>query len=858
MEETSLDNQMNEQISISGLYENWFLEYASYVILDRAVPALEDGLKPVQRRILHAMYEINDDRFHKVANIIGQTMAYHPHGDASIGEAIVNLGQKDLLIDTQGNWGDIRTGDTAAAPRYIEAKLSKFALEVLFNPQTTDWTVSYDGRKREPITLPAKFPILLAQGVEGIAVGLSTKILPHNFCELILASIAFLKNEEFELIPDFPTGGMIDPEQYKDGLRGGRVKIRAKVEELDKKTLIIKDLPFGVTSVTLIDSIVKANDSGKIKIKKVIDNTAKDVEILIQLLPGISTDITIDALYAFTDCAVSVSPNACIIIEQKPHFVTVSDILKLTVTQTKALLGRELEILIHELKEKIFFSSLLKIFIAEGMYKNQLYESAESNEKSFEVLNVLFEPHFPIFFRAITNDDYLKLMAKPLSSIRRFDFKEADLKLKELEADIKKSESELNHLTDYTIKYYQNLLNKYGKGRERKTEIRQFDSINASVVAANNQKLYVNRKEGFIGFGIKKDEFVCECSDLDDIIVFRKDGNCQISRISEKVFVGKDIEYVNIFKKNDERTVYHLIYFDGKSGNTYVKRFQVSGITRDKEYDLTQGNKGTKLLYFSVQPNGEAEKVSIFLSQACSAKIKVFDFDFAELAIKGRSSQGNILTKYPIKKIQFKSSGGSTLGGVKIWYNPQIGKLNSEGYGEYLGVFDGEDKLVNFSHNGNYEITDFQLTNRFEPSELLAIYKFDANQVHNLIYKDGITQTHYLKRFKIETTSLGKKFNLITEHKDSKIKFINHGITYAVDVEIKRNNKNEILKLSLHDMIDVKGWKAQGVKLPFDQIINISDHKEKITLPSEKFEAGDTIEIDLKKRDNTSEQLGLF
>ncbi|MFQ3577077.1 MAG: DNA gyrase/topoisomerase IV subunit A, partial [Cytophagales bacterium] len=798
-------------------------------ILERAVPAIEDGLKPVQRRILHAMKEMDDGRFNKVANIIGATMQYHPHGDASIGDAIVGLGQKDLMIDTQGNWGDIRTGDNAAASRYIEARLSKFALEVAFNDDTTIWQLSYDGRKREPVTLPVKFPLLLAQGVEGIAVGLATKILPHNFCELIDASIKHLKNENFELYPDFATGGMIDAANYKDGLRGGKVRVRAKIVEKDPKTLLVTEIPFSTTTSSLIESIVKANDSGKIKIKKVTDNTAKDVEIEIQLMPGTSPDITIDALYAFTDCEVSISPNACVIIDDKPRFIGVSEILKLCTLQTKELLRRELEIRLAELKEKIFFSSLLKIFIEEGMYKNPLYENSEDDSKSFEVLNKLYEPHFHKFYRKIENEDYKKVMAKPLSSIRKFDFDEADLKMKEHEDEMKKINHHLAHLVEYTIDYYQNLLKKYGTGRERKTEIRQFDIVNAVAVAAANEKLYVNRKDGFVGFGLKKDEFVTECSDIDDIIVFTQTGICKVVKIADKVFVGKDIIHVSVFKKNDERMVYNMIYLDGKSGRAMGKRFQVLSVTRDKEYDLTMGNKGSKVLYFSANPNGEAEIISIQLTPSSTAKIKVFDYNFADLEIKGRVAQGNIVTKYPIKKITLKEKGKSTLGGLKIWYDSTLGRLNTESRGKLLGSFLGDDKIIVFFKDGSYEITSYELTNRYEPNDIMHISKFNKEEVVSVIHFDGEHQNYFVKRFLIEALSIGKKYSFISESKGSKLVLLTLSKSPQIEIEVAKGAKGEKeqMILDLDMLIDVKGWKALGNRLSPHKVLEIKLIQEK-------------------------------
>ena len=706
------EEEMHDKRPVSGMYESWFLDYASYVILERAVPAIQDGLKPVQRRILHAMREMDDGRFNKVANIIGATMQYHPHGDASIGDAIVHLGQKDLLIDTQGNWGDIRTGDSAAAARYIEARLSKFALEVVFNPKTTEWQLSYDGRKKEPVTLPIKFPLLLAQGVEGIAVGLSTRILPHNFCELCKGSIEMLKGRSPKLLPDFPTGGMADFSEYNRGKRGGKVRVRATIEEYDKKTLIIKDIPFGSTTTSLIDSIIKANDKGKIKIKKVVDNTAQDVEILVSLAPGQSPDITIDALYAFTNCEISISPNACVIIDEKPHFMSVNDILRINTDQTVALLKRELEIKRDALLEKILFSSLEKIFIENRIYRD--IEECETWESVISTIDQGLQPFKKQFYREITEEDIVRLTEIKIKRISRYDSLKADELMKKLEQDLKETEHHLANLTDYAIAYFKNLLEKYGAGRERKTEIKSFDSISAQVVAANNVRLYVNRKEGFIGYGLRKDEFITECSDLDDILVLRKDGVCKVSRISDKVFMGKDILYAGVFKKNDERQVYNMIYLDGKSGRSLAKRFQVLAVTRDKEYNLTKGTKGTKVLYLTANPNAEAESVTVYLTAGSKARKKVFDFDFASLDIKGRGAGGNIVTRYPVRKVALKSEGVSTMGGLDIWYDDTVGRLNRDQRGQFLGKFHGDDRIVVLYRDGTYELTDFELTNRYE------------------------------------------------------------------------------------------------------------------------------------------------
>src|ERR1700712_3386818 len=733
-EEQSPDSEKLHNItSLDGLYENWFLDYASYVILDRAVPHIYDGLKPVQRRILHSLKEMDDGRFNKAANVIGNTMKYHPHGDASIGDAMVQIGQKNLMIDCQGNWGDPVTGDSAAAPRYIEARLSKFALEVVFNPDTTVWQASYDGRNKEPITLPVKFPLLLAQGAEGIAVGLATKILPHNFIELLNASIAVLRGETPNLLPDFPTGGMADASSFNDGQRGGRIRVRAKIIERDKKTLAITEIPFSTTTGGLIDSVIAANEKGKIKIKKIEDNTARDVEIMIHLAPGISPDVTIDALYAFTDCEVSISPNTCVIKGDKPHFMSVNDILEESTLFTKELLKQELEIKLKELMEKIFFSSLLKIFIQEGMYKHPDYEQSSDFEQVLEVLNKLFEPFFPQFYREILPDDYKKLIDKPMSSITRFDLKKTDEQIKNLENEIKQVKHHLKHLTDYTIAWFQKLKEKYGKGRERKTELRTFDRVEAAQVALANVKLYVNRDDGFVGSGLKKDEFVGDCSDIDEIIVFRADGRCLITKVQDKVFVGKDIEHVAVFKKNDERTVYNLIYKDGQSGVSYIKRFSVVGVTRDKEYDLTKGSKGTRVLYFTANPNGEAEIVNVQLKPHSKLKKLQFDEDFAALTIKGRNSMGNIVTKYPVKKIVLKSKGVSTLAGRKIWYDEILKRLNADNRGKYLGEFDGDDRILTILSNGTYELTSFDLNNHFD-DKMTLIEKYDPGKIYTVVH----------------------------------------------------------------------------------------------------------------------------
>src|ERR1051326_2027797 len=711
MAKEKLTDVQNNGTGLHGQYKNWFLDYASYVILERAVPAMEDGLKPVQRRILHAMKEMDDGRFNKVANIIGQTMQYHPHGDASIGDALVNMGQKDLLIDTQGNWGDIRTGDEAAAARYIEGRLSKFALEVAFNAKTTEWQLSYDGRKNEPVTLPMKFPLLLSQGADGIAVGLSTKILPHNFNELIEASIKYLRGKKFELYPDFLTGGMIDVADYSQGKRGGKVKVRAHIEELDKKTLAIKSVPYGVTTTQLMESSVKANDRGKIKIRKVTDNTAAEVEIQVDLAQGISPDITIDALYKFTDCEVSISPNACVITEEKPQFLGVNDLLKISVEHTKDLLEEELKIKLKELQERWHYTSLEKIFFEEKIYK-ELEKKHETWEKVIEAIAKAFVPFRKQLKRDINRDDIIKLTEKPVRRIYKLDIDELDQQIKGLEAEIKQVKYDLNNLVDFTVLYYENLLKKYGKGRERKTEIKQFEIIEAKHVAIANTRLYINREEGFIGTGLKKDDFLFEVSDLDDVIAFTKRGIMKVVKVQDKVFIGKDILHAAVFQKNDERTTYNMIYADGKGGVSYAKRFNVTGITRDKEYDLTRGDEKSKVHYLSVNPNGEAEVVKIILSPTSSARIKEFDFYFEEMAIKGRSTMGNQVTKYPIKSVKFKEVGKATLSGRKLWFDDKFGRLSAEEKGIYLGSFEPDDRILIVYNDGNYEITDQEMTQR--------------------------------------------------------------------------------------------------------------------------------------------------
>ncbi len=846
-EDQSGNEHIHDVVHVNGLYENWFLEYASYVILERAVPHINDGLKPVQRRILHAMRVMDDGRFNKIANVIGSTMQYHPHGDASIGDAIVNMGQKDLLIEPQGNWGDIRTGDSAAAPRYIEGRLSKFALDVVFNEDTTEWQASYDGRKKEPVTLPVKFPLLLAQGVEGIAVGLSTKVLPHNFIELIEASIAVLKNKKFEIFPDFATGGFIDVSNYNEGQKGSRVRVRARIEDMDKKTLVIKDIPFGTTTTSLIESIVKANDTGKIKIKKVIDNTAKDVEIQVQLLPGTDPGITIDALYAFTECESSISPNACVIVDDKPHFLSVHEILRICTRQTVDLLKQELQIRKSELLERILFSSLEKIFIENRIYRK--IEESETWEDVILTIDKGLQPFKKQFYRTITTDDIVRLTEIKIKRISKFDSFKADELMRGYSKELKEVEHNLANIIDYSIGYYTDILKKYGKGRERKTEIKTFDVINATVVAANNQKLYINRAEGFIGFGLKKDEYICDCSDIDDVIVFRRDGICVVKKIGEKVFVGKDILHAGIFRKGDDRMVYNLISLDGASGNSMVKRFNVMGVTREKEYPLVKANKASKVLYFSANPNGEAETVSVTLTPTSKAKIKVFDFDFSTIEIKGRDTQGNILTKHPVKKVTFKTAGESTLAGTEIYYDETIGRINTDKKGLLIGSFASDDKILATYKDGTYEVTGFELTNRYDADQLLSIEKHNPEAIVSALYLDAPSKTYYIKRFKLETTTLGKRFVFIPDGKGNQVLFISTDDKPKIKIDFAKGKyvTNPTMIVSIDEFSEIKGWKSIGNKLGTNKINSISrlEAKKPVEKPKKDdgYSAGSTIEL---------------
>ena len=811
-------------ITLDGMYQEYFLDYASYVILERAIPSIEDGLKPVQRRILYSLREKDDGRFHKVANIIGHTMQYHPHGDAAIGDAMVNLGQKDLLIDTQGNWGDISTGDSAAAPRYIEARLTKFALDVAFNKQTTEWQLSYDGRNKEPINLPMKFPLLLTQGVEGIAVGLSTKIMPHNFIELIKASIKILEDKRVKIYPDFLTGGKVDVSEYNGGKRGGKIKVRAKVEVKDKSTLLIKELPYGVTTTSMIDSVLKANDKGHIKIKKIVDNTAKDVEIQIDLASGISPQMTIDALYAFTNCQVSISPNACVIIENKPHFLTVEEILKISTENTKELLRQELEIRKGELQEKWHMASLEKIFIENRIYRD--IEEAESFDEALKIIDkglrkYVATPDDPSksgdgrisLMRDISEEDLVKLTEiriRRISKYNKFKHEEAMTKLLE---ELEQVKHDLAHLTAYAIAYFERLLEKYGKGKERRTEITNFETIAAAKVVANNAKLYIDRKEGFIGTSLKKEEYICDCSDIADIIVFRKDGTFQVNRIGDKVFVGKGIIHAQVWKKGDERTTYNMVYVNAENGRAMAKRFNVSAITRDKSYELTKGGKKSKMLYFQDHPNGEAEIVQIQLSPGSAAKKKVFEYDFGELAIKGRGSGGNVLTKYPVKKITQVSLGKSTLGAIKIWIDEVSGRLNKEERGKYLGEFDTGDNIVAIYSNGTYELKEPEMGSKIEMTGKIEVSKVNSDTVISAIHWVGDKGWSMVKRFQIETNTYNERFKFISESNGSKLFYGTTDHPPEVIYTYKAGGERHEVEINMADFIDVKGWKAMGNKL---------------------------------------------
>ncbi|PWA05066.1 DNA gyrase/topoisomerase IV subunit A [Flavobacterium psychrotolerans] len=804
---------------VTGMYKDWFLDYASYVILERAVPAIEDGFKPVQRRIMHSLKELDDGRYNKVANVVGHTMQYHPHGDQSIGDAMVQIGQKELLIDCQGNWGNILTGDSAAASRYIEARLSKFALEVLYSPKITDWGVSYDGRRAEPNNLPVKFPLLLAQGAEGIAVGLSTKVLPHNFNELIDASIKILKGKPFQIFPDFMTAGIADVSNYNDGMRGGRVRVRAKIAQLDKNTLVISQIPFSTNTTTLIDSILKANEKGKIKIKKIEDNTAADVEILIHLFPGVSPDKTIDALFAFTGCETSVAPLGCVIEDNKPLFIGVSDMLKISTNRTVQLLKSELEIQLRELEEQWHFLSLERIFIENKIYRD--IEEETSREGVINAVDKGLKPHIKHLKRAVTEEDILRLLDIRIMRISKFDSNKAQDKIEALEGDIEQVKFDLEHLIDFAIAFFAKLKEKYGKGRERQTELRSFDNIEATKVALRNTKLYVNREEGFVGTGLKKDEYVTDCSDIDDVIVFLRDGKMMICKVDEKKFIGKDIIHIAIFDKSDKRTIYNMIYRDGKSGPTYIKRFNVSGVTRDKLYDLTNETAGSQILYFTCNPNGEAEVITILLRQVGSVKKLKFDIDFASLAIKGRASKGNLVTKYPIKKIEIKEKGISTLLPRKVWFDDTVQKLNVDARGELLGEFRPNDKILVISQSGKLKVITPELTTHFD-EDMVVLEKWIPKKPISAIYYDGEKERYYIKRFLVETEN--KEESFITEHPNSQLEIVAtdyRPVAELVFAKVKGVQKENVT-VDIESFITVKGFKALGNQLTADKLKQVN------------------------------------
>lgn len=809
---------------LSGMYKNWFLDYASYVILERAVPHIEDGLKPVQRRILHSMKRMDDGRYNKVANIVGHTMQFHPHGDASIGDALVQMGQKDLLVDTQGNWGNILTGDRAAAPRYIEARLSKFALDVVFNPKTTHWQLSYDGRNKEPITLPAKFPLLLAQGAEGIAVGLSSKILPHNLNEICEAAIHYLRGEKFQLYPDFPTGGSIDVEKYNDGQRGGTLKVRAKIEKLDNKTLVIKEIPFSKTTTTLIDSILRAIDKGKIKAKKVDDNTAAEVEIQVHLAPGVSSDKTIDALYAFSDCEINVSPNCCVIEDDKPCFLTISDVLRHNVDSTMGLLRKELEIRKNELLEQLFFASLEKIFIEERIYKDKKFEEAKDLDTVVAHVDNRLEPFKPSFIREVTRDDILRLLEIKMNRILKFNKDKANDFIARTQADIKNIDHDLAHMTDVTIRWFEFIRDKYGKNHPRLTEIRSFETIEATKVVEANEKLYIDRQEGFVGTGLKKNEFVCNCSDIDDIIIFYKNGKFKVVKVADKIFVGKNVIHVQVFKKNDKRTIYNVVYQDGKKGAYFIKRFNVTSITRDRDYDLTQGKPGSRVMYFTANPNGEAETIKVTLDpDPKKKKQNIFlEKDFSEILIKGRGAKGNILTKKAIHRIGLKSHGHSTLGGRKVWFDPDVNRINYEEHGRLLGEFNDDESILVVLTNGDFYITNFDPNNHYEDN-IQVLEKWDEHKVWSAVLFDADNQNYpYLKRFTMEATK--KKQNYIGENPDSRLVLLTDAAYPRLLVTFGGNDATRpAQEIDAEEFIAVKGFKAKGKRITTWEVDKIEE-----------------------------------
>lgn len=813
---------VNVKHQLSGMYQNWFLDYASYVILERAVPHIMDGLKPVQRRILHSMRRMEDGRYNKVANIVGHTMQFHPHGDASIADALVQLGQKDLLVDCQGNWGNILTGDSAAASRYIEARLSKFALDVVFNPKTTEWKQSYDGRNREPVTLPVKFPLLLAQGVEGIAVGLSSKILPHNFNELCEASIKYLHQEKFQLYPDFQTGGSIDVSKYNDGERGGAVRIRSKIEKVDHKTLAIKEIPYGRTVTSVCDSIVKASEKGKIKIRKVEDLTSSNVEVLVHLASGVSSDKTIDALYAFTDCEISISPNCCIIDNQKPHFLTVSDVLRKSVENTLDLLRQELEIRRNEICESLHFSSLEKIFIEERIYKDKEFEQAKNMDAACEHIDKRLTPYYPTFIREVTKDDILKLMEIKMARILKFNSDKAEELMARMKTEIEEIDRHLANMVEYTVDWFRMLKEKYGKEFPRRTELRNFDTIEATKVIEANEKLYINREEGFIGTSLKKDEYIANCSPIDDVILFFRDGKYIITPVADKKFVGKNILYANVFKKNDKRTIYNVCYRDGKEGTSYIKRFAVTSVVRDREYDVTQGSSDSRILYFTANPNGEAEIIKVTLKPNPRVRRIIFEEDFSAIKIKGRQAMGNILTKLPVHKIALKQRGGSTLGGRKVWFDRDVLRLNYDRRGEYLGEFQSDDSILVVQNSGDFYITNFDLNNHYEDS-IRVLEKFDPNKVWTAVLFDADQQNYpYIKRFCLEATT--RKQNYLGENKDSNLILLTDEYYPRLEVIFGGHDHfREPLIVEADEFIAIKGFKAKGKRLTTFTIETINE-----------------------------------
>jgi topoisomerase-4 subunit A len=838
---------------LSGMYKNWFLDYASYVILERAVPHIDDGLKPVQRRILHTMKRMDDGRNNKVANIVGETMKFHPHGDASIGDALVQLGQKELLIDTQGNWGNILTGDRAAAPRYIEAKLSKFALETVFNPKTTEWQLSYDGRNKEPITLPVKFPLLLAQGAEGIAVGMSSKILPHNLNELCDAAISYLKGEPFQLYPDFPTGGSIDVSKYNDGQRGGVLKVRAKIEKMDAKTLVIREIPFGKTAATLEDSIIKAVEKGKLKIRKVEDMTAGSVEIQLHLIPGVSSDKTMDALFAFTDCETNISPNCCVIEDNKPNFLTVSDVLRHSTDRTMGLLRRELQIRKEELEEQLFFSSLERIFIEERIYKEKAFEEAKSQDAVVAFIDSKLEPFKKDFIREVTTDDILKLLEIKMQRILKYNKEKADDLMRKTKAEIKEIEHDLKHMTDVTINWFNYLKEKYGKDHPRKTELRNFDTIEVTKVVEANEKLYINRQEGFIGTGLKKDEFVCNCSDLDDIILFYKDGKYKVVKVVDKLFVGKGIIWAQVFKKNDKRTIYNAVYRNGKDGYCYIKRFEVTSITRDREYNLTQGVEGSKVMYFTANPNGEAETIKVILNADPKNKRQALflERDFSEIGIKSRSAHGNLLTKKSVHRIALKSHGHSTLGGRKVWYDPDVRRINYEEHGRYLGEFNEDDKILVVLDNGEFYFTNFDVNNHYEDN-IRILEKWNADKVWTAVLTDADNDNRvYVKRFLMEYAR--KHQNYLGENPDNQLLLLTTQVYPRIKVNFGgADSVRPALEIEVDDFISVKSVKAKGKRLAQWEIESVEE-LEPTRFPEPEVESDDA-ESEEEEQETASEE----